>query len=277
MAILLCAILVGSGCATSGPNHIYLTTAASAAVRDIGPTPAAVEGAVAPGERVTGLAYDFNTDHLFLRITPAQVIRVIERPSGKILREMPLPWSVPMDTAPADIRPDEGRWTDPVRPAGLNRAPRAPSREQPGAALAIRSSDRHLFAAYPDGRSIVELTLFGGFVRRLELRGADDPVAGLAYDQKNERLLVLTATSPARIGYVAPDGSVTYYVTLPAPVRPVSLGFDSDAQHAFVPLADGTSLGEFDAAGALVRTHPTGDTGAITAIDAGPRSFVRVF
>ncbi len=241
---LLLGTALLSGCATSGPNHVYLTSAGNPAVQDIGPASALVDRVVAPDEQVLGLAYDFNTDHLFLRVIPAQVIRVIERPSGKILREMPLP--------------DDLRTENP-------------------ADLAIRSSDRHLFAVHPDGRSVVELTLFGEFVRRLELRGADGPIGGLAYDQQNRRLLVLTATSPARIGFVAPDGGVTYSVTPAAPVRPVSLGFDSAAQHAFVPLADGTSLGEFDATGALVRTHPAGDTGKITAVDAGPRSFVRVF
>jgi hypothetical protein len=67
------------------------------------------------------------------------------------------------------------------------------------------------------------------------------------------------------------------HVTLAGAVRPVSLGYDSASGHCFVPLSDGTSLGEFDAAGALVQTHRSGDTGAITAVDAGPRSFVRVF
>jgi len=243
LGLLLGAALL-SGCATRGPNHIYLTSANSAAVQDIGPAPAAVGRVVASDEQVLGLAYDFNTDHLFLRIAPTQIIRVIERPSGRILREMPLP--------------DDLKTTN-------------------TADLAVRSRDRHLFAVHPDQRSIVELTLLGEFVRRLELRAPAEPIGGLAYDQKNHRLLVLTATSPARVGSVAQDGFVTYYVTLAGAVRPVSLGYDSDAQHYFVPLGDGTSLGEFDATGALVRTHRNEDTGAITAIDAGPRSFVRVF
>lgn len=236
----LSAAAFGAGCATRGPNHVYFTADGSAAVQDLGPA-ARVEHAVAPGERVLGLAYDFNTDHLFLRVAPAQVIRVIERPSGKILREMPLPPDL-QTTQPAD--------------------------------LAIRSSDRHLFAVHPDGRTVVELTLFGKFVRRLALREPAGPIGGLAYDQKNHRLLVLTATNPARIGGVTPEGDVTHYVTLAGSVRPVSLGYDSEAGRFFVPLADGTSLGEFAADGKLLATIPAG---AVTAVDAGPRSFVRVF
>lgn len=230
---------VFAGCATRGPNHVYLTAAGGDSVHDLGPTRASIGGLLKPGETAVGLAYDFNTDHLFVRIAPAQVIRVIERPSGKILREMPLPSELHA-TGPAD--------------------------------LAIRSRDRHLFAAHPDGRSVVELSLFGKFIRRFEPAGLDSPLGGLAYDQKQDRLLVLAKD---RVGAVGPDGHVTHYVTLSAPTDPVSLGFDSEAHHFFVPLADGFSLGEFDADGRLVATHAA--DGPITAVDAGPRSFVRVF
>lgn len=242
---LLLGLMLAAGCATSGPNHVYLTTAASLAVHDLGPASARIADAVKPGERALGLAYDFNTDHLFVRLAPAQVIRVIERPSGKILREMKLPVTL-QTSASAD--------------------------------LAIRSRDRHLFAVHPDGRSVVELTLFGETIRRIELTGLAGPVGGLAYDQRGGRLLILSASDGrVQVGAVSPDGHVTYYVTLAAAVSPVSLGYDSDAQHHFVPLADGASLGEFDAGGNLVATRPSSGAGPITAIDAGPRSLVRVF
>ena len=242
LTTFLLGLALVSGCATSGPNHVYLTTVGGSAVHDLGPPPADIAGAVEPVERVLGLAYDSNTDHLFVRL--ARSIRVIERPSGKILRELPLPPEL---------------------------------RTENSADLAIRSSDRHLYAVHPDGHSVVELTLFGEVVRRVELRGAAGPVGGLAYDQRNGRLLALTATSPARIGYATPDANVTYYVTLAGSVRPISLGYDSAAGHFFVPLSDGVSLGEFDATGNLLRTHKADGASAITALDAGPRSFLRVF
>jgi uncharacterized protein YjiK len=241
---LLLGLMLLTGCATRGPNHVYLTTAASPEVHDLGPASANIADAVKPGEQALGLAYDFNTDHLFVRIAPAQVIRVIERPSGKILREMPLPEESHIHS-PAD--------------------------------LAIRSSDRHLFVLNLDRHSATELTLFGAFVRRIDLSAFGGAISGLAYDQKNDRLLVLPIRSPARVGSVDADGNVTYYVTLAAAVSAITLGYDSDAQHYFVPLADGVSLGEFDAAGNLVTTHPAAGAGPITAIDAGPRSLVRVF
>jgi hypothetical protein len=244
LAVLAAVVLGGGGCTTGGPNHVYFAAGADAAIHDFGPSGSDLARAVASGERVLGLACDFNTDHLFLRIAPAQVIRVIERPSGKALREMPL-------------------------------SPELSSERS--ADLAIRSSDRHLFAAHPDGRSVVELTLFGEFVRRIELAGLPAPIGGLAYDQKNDRILVLTAGNPAQVGTFTPGGHVMHDMTIAETVAPVSLGYDSDSQHCFVPLVDGQTLGEFNAHGALVSKIPVGAGAPVTALDAGPRSFVRVF
>lgn len=260
LAVLTAVAIGGGGCATSGPNHIYLTTGSSSAVHDLGPPPANVSNVLQPGEQAVGLAYDFNTDHLFVRIAPAQVIRVIERPSGKILREMPLPDNLPEDKV-----------------VGTNTGPAGAGNGVSSADLAIRSSDRHLFAVHPNGKSVVELTLFGEFVRQMELAGLTGTLRGLAYDQRSNRLLVLsTGTDQPRIGAVASDGHVTYYVTLAGAVSPVSLGYDSAAGHFFVPLADGQTLGEFDANGTLTASHLV-PNGTITAIDAGARSLVRVF
>lgn len=231
-----------AGCATRGPNHVYLTAAGSPAVHDLGPPAVEIADILPAAETALGLAYDFNTDHLFVRT--ARAIRVIERPSGKILREMPLPSDL-HTLEPAD--------------------------------LAIRSRDRHLFAVHPNGRSIVEFTLFGDLVSRLELTGLTGEVRGLAFDQRSGRLLALVAEAGRiRVGAITLEGRIGDYVTLAAPVNAVSLGYDSDAQHFFVPLADERSLGEFDAKGTLVRSHSF-DRGPITAVDAGPRSFVRVF
>lgn len=230
-----------SGCATTGPNYLYSTVEADPAVHALGPREEKISGAVAPGERVLGQAYDFNTDHLFLRVAPAQAIRVIERPSGKILREMPLP---------------------------------AELRTEASADLAIRSGDRHLFAVHPDGRSVMELTLFGEVVRRIELPGLGVPIGGLAFDQRRPRLLVLTDNAVVAFDL---NGREQGRVTLHAPVNAVSLGYDSDAAHFFVPLANRSAVGEFDSAGNLIATLQVTPAGSVTTLDAGPRSLVRIF
>lgn len=241
----LAALVIGlSGCATAGPNHVYVTATGDSVVHDLSATGRTTLPALAENEQVLGLAYDFNTDHLFLRLVPAQIIRVIERPSGKVLREMRLP---------ADLQTDH--------PADL----------------AIRSSDRHLFAVHPDRRSVVELTLFAEPLRRIELPAIAANIGGLAYDQRDNRLLVLTAASPARVAAIGPAGHVTHWVTLAEAVAPDSLGFDSEGRRYYVPLADGRALGEFDEAGRLVARHELPGGAPLTGIDAGQRSFVRVF
>lgn len=234
-------LLTLAGCATPGANHVYVTTQATTGIQDVTEPAASLPQGIAIGERVLGLAYDYNTDHLFLRVWPQQVIRVIERPSGKILRQMRLPPELHTATA---------------------------------ADLAVRSRDRHLFAVHPDGHSVVELTLFGEKITRLELPRAQHPITGLAFDQKADRLLTLTGQI---VGAYTTDGQLVQAVTLQAPIRSVSLGYDSAAGHFFAPLADGRTLGEFDASGALVQRHPLAGPSEITAIDAGPRSLVRVF
>jgi len=108
------------------------------------PAAASLDGIIRPDEQALGLAYDFNTDHL-LCVSPrssASSSGLLENPARAAVQ-------VALHTsAPAD--------------------------------LAIRSSDRHLFAVHPDGRSVVELTLAGGFVRRLEFTG----LAGRSADSR---------------------------------------------------------------------------------------------
>jgi hypothetical protein len=66
-------------------------------------------------------------------------------------------------------------------------------------------------------------------------------------------------------------------LALDAPVRPISLGYDSDARIVFVPLAGENAIGAFDSRGHLIARYPLGATSSAPAIDAGPRSFLRLF
>lgn len=235
--------LAFTGCATGGSNHVYATTQAGTAIHDLGPDGhhATLPRTLNLWERVLGLAYDYNTDHLFLRLWPRQIIRVIERPSGKILREMRLPAAL-HTAAPAD--------------------------------LAVRSTDRHLFAVDATGRAVAELTLFGEPVGRIDFPAVPQPITGLAFDQRTGHLLLLTGNT---VHVATTEGRLERAITLSAPVRSVSLAYDSDTGYFFVPLKDGHTLGEFDATGTLRQSHPVAGRAEITALDAGPRSLVRVF
>lgn len=235
------ALALLAGCATPGPNHVYVTFAGAPVVHDVAAAGRATVPALHPGEVVQGLAYDYNLDQLFLRLAPAQVVRAVRRASGTVEREWPLPPELHA-AGPAD--------------------------------LTLRSRDRHLFAAHPDGRSVVELTLLGAPVRRIELPGLPGPIGGLAFDQRHDLLLVLAGGT---VTAFTPEGRAGSRVTLGAPVRAVALGFDSEAGRWFAPLADGRTLGEFDASGRLVATHQGADGDPITGLAAGQRSFVRVF
>lgn len=235
------ALALLAGCATPGPTHVYATCAGASVVHDLAAAGRATVPALQPGEVVQGLAYDYNLDQLFLRLAPAQVIRAVHRASGTVVREWPLPPEL-RAAGPAD--------------------------------LTLRSRDRRLFAAHPDGRSVVEFTLLGVPVRRIELPGLSGPIGGLAFDQRRDLLLVL---ADGAVTAFTPEGRIASRLTLGAPVRAVALGYDSAAGHVLAPLADGCTLGEFDATGALIAAHRWEGSGLLTGLAAGQRSFVRVF
>ena len=155
---MISIVLGGFGCATPGPNHLYLLNPgqpdtiqnhASTGIetRDI---PSHLESA----DVLLGLAYDSYTDHLFLRLAPGNAFRVVDRPDRSIKREF---------TA-TDI-PANG-----------------------GGDLAIRSRDRHLFLSHPTQPALIEITLYGKFIRLITLEQFTGAPSGIAYDQTRDLL-----------------------------------------------------------------------------------------
>jgi hypothetical protein len=282
-----------AGCHTPGPGHVYAwSPAAPETVQDVdaqqnGPTPA-LSGRVAAGERVVGLAYDFNTDFLCLRLEPGARVRIFKRGENRFVRE----WALPAELA----------------------APDRPAASTTGLDLAVRPQDRHLFALHPAKPEIWEFTLEGRLVR--VIAPAPLPPAalgGLAFDHVRDRLVALVipiargilpkstgetpvprsmgvspmsgkdpmirtigpVSQPAQLIEIVPDGSWTPLATLADDeVAPSSLGCNGDAGEFYVPLATG-GIGVFDRRGTLVRRLPL--AGNAATLDAGPRSFVRVF
>jgi len=190
-----------------------------------------------------GIAYDPFTDHLFLRVYPGNFIRVIDRPARKIKRSFTV--------------------------AGL---------PEGGGDLAIRSSDRHLFYAHPTLPAVVESTLYGQFVRTLTLETLAAPPAGVAYDQKKDRLLIFTSGEPAQVSTHDLTGKRLGCVTLDRNVNRSSLAYDSVAGEFYLRLSEETSIGVFNQQGAWQRSLPlaaSDPTGAF--IDVGQRSLLRMF
>lgn len=251
LALASGAAISFSGCSTPGPSHLYISNSGGEPIRDVardGSAPAEVASRTSPEEKVLGLAYDFYTDELFVRLAPGNLVRVLDRPSQRHLRDMTLP-KLPARTA------------NPV-----------------SADLTIRSRNRHLFLVDADGVSIVEYSLFGEFVGRLPPCAGEEPIGGLAFDQARDRLLVLLAGEHPYIAICTLDGREESRCTLERGVLPLSLAYDSTAQHYFVPMPGGKTVGVFDVRGKLLSTIAATDaTGDVTALASGERSFVRVF
>ena len=60
-----------------------------------------------------------------------------------------------------------------------------------GGDLAIRPRDGHVFALLPGRAALAEFTRYGEFLRMIELEGMSAPPLGLAYDMRDDRLLLL--------------------------------------------------------------------------------------
>jgi hypothetical protein len=218
---LSCLTLVAlAGCATPGVLHTYTIAPADPAhVRDQGgEVAAAAPSFLGAEDGLTGLAYDPNTDHFFLRLAPGNKIRVVDRPARAIKREFTI------DAAPT---------------AG-------------GGDLAVKPLTGHLFLLHPTEPAVIETTRLGKFVRRLALVPLAAPAAGIAYDATKDELLVLAGDRTTMLRY-ALTGEKTATVTLNRAVGP-SLGFDATQRELYAPLPGG--VGIFNESGQWQRTVP---------------------
>jgi hypothetical protein len=258
LAALSLLALALSGCATPGPLHLYTTASTQPElITDTGAAPSAdIPAFFAPGETLTGLAYDPFTDHLFLRLAPGNVVRVVDRPARAIKRT----------------------YTVAELPATA------------GGDLAVRPRDGHIFFAHPTLPALVETDRFGAFIRTLTLATLNAPPAGVAYDAAHNQLLILSGGDLARITTHTVDGARVASVALDRTVGLLTLAFDSDTRELYIPLAPQSplvssienqkseiknppALGVFNLEGHLLRTLPQ----SATFIDLGPRSLLRLF
>lgn len=244
LAVVASAAFAFSGCATTGPTHVYLASFSEHPIIDRGPGLPDLEISthlIAVND-LSGLAYDPFTDHLFLRIYPGNYVHVIDRPARA-----------------------------PKRAFAVHDLPEGPGD------LAIRSSDRNLFFAHPSLPALLETTLYGHTVRTITLEHLFGPPSGVAYDQVNNRLLILPPGSTHRVHLHDLAGKHLSEVILDHAVRPVSLAYDSHAAEFYAPLRDQSAVGVFDSKGRLQRTLPNPDGRPHDYIDVGQRSLIRMF
>jgi hypothetical protein len=234
------ALALVAGCATPGPLHRYaFAPGQPERVTDLGPLGAeAVPSLIAPGERVTGLAYDPFTDHLFLRLAPGDRIRVVDRPARGLKRELELPG------------------------AGA------------GGDLAVRPRNGHLFLLTGAAGEVAEHTRLGRPVRRLTLEGVATGPRGLAFDAVRDELVVLAADGRTISRHDLTGRRQGELRLAAAAAGP--LAYDAETGELHARLAEGAGdIGVFGPDGARRGTWGAGGPGAL--IDLGPRSFLRVF
>lgn len=241
------ALLTLAGCATPGPNHLYLADPADPGhildraapgieTRD-------VPSFLQPADTLLGLAYDPFTDHLFLRLAPGNRFRVVDRPDRSIK------YAFTADEVPATG----------------------------GGDIAIRSLDRHLFLGHPAAAAILEITLHGRFVRRIPLAGLEVPPGGLAYDQRRELIYVLAPGHPRTVAVYDRSGARQGTIALDRPVRTDVLAYDSPADEFYAREAATGRISVFDRQGRRVRTLAAPAPAGAMSFDVGPRSFLRLF
>ncbi len=236
----------GSGCATRGPTHLYVAGAGSSPIVDHdleGENHDRLEGFLRAEDRVIGLGYEYNTDYIWLRLAPGNELVTIKRSERK-------------------------EWYRYQLPAEFGAAG-ATSLD-----LAVRAFNRMVYAAMPEPGVVGKVTRYGDVLPSVRPGDAARVIGGLAWDQINDRLLVLYADDGTVVAY---DGETTPVATVrfERAVAPTSLAYDSNRERYIVPLAERAGLGEFDATGRFLRVVPV-PVGP-NAIDAGQRSAVRMF
>lgn len=245
VAVFLTALLMG-GCATRGPMHLYSAHAGSHPVEDhaleSGPDDQLV-GLLEPDAVVVGLGYEFNTDYIWLRLAPGDRLIAIKRGVRERWYDYTLP---PEFRLPTDVSGD----------------------------LAVRAFNRMVYVAMAEPGAVSRVSRYGDVREIIRPGDTGRRIGGLAWDQVNDRLLVLYADRAEVVAYTTemePIEAVRFEVE----VRATTLAYDSNRQRYYVPLAAEGWLGEFDATGRLLNRLPFPRAGA--SIDAGQRSVVRMF
>ncbi|GAB5560284.1 MAG: hypothetical protein SynsKO_19310 [Synoicihabitans sp.] len=245
--LLLSLVVIWTGCATSGPMHLYVAGQGAEPVEDraleSGPNDQ-LAGFLEPGDVVVGLGYEFNTDYIWLRLAPGNRLITIKRGFRELWYDYDLP---------AEFMLSEGQMGD----------------------LAVRSFNRLVYVALAEPGRIGRVERYGKVRESFQPGGVARPIGGLAWDQRQDQLVVLYADAGGEVVFFENESAPMRRVTFDTPLQPTTLAYDSNRERFYIPLSGGSALGEFDREGKLLNRLPW--TQPRAAIDAGQRSAVRMF
>lgn len=249
------AALTLAGCATPGPTHAYLhSPSGPTVILDLplhhwsdasAPTePTPVPSLVQPYEQVYALAYDPFTDHLFLRLSPGNRFRVVDRPARSLKREFRLD-ALPFGSGD----------------------------------ITIRTRDRHVFALHPELPALVRFTSLGRFVDTFALEAHDFPPVGLAHlGPAFDEFFLLRPGHPSVLARHDLQGRHLADIPLDTPLQPGFLSHDPRTRELYARI-DAHTLGVFNHDGQLLRRLPLPDPHPESPVfmDVGMRSALRLF
>ena len=239
-------VLLGAGCASKGPTHLYLAGQGGQPVFDRsleGENHDELGGLLDSDDQVIGVGYEYNTDYIWLRMAPGDRLITIKRS----MRQVWYRYELPDEFAAEGVKSLD---------------------------LAVRSFNRMVYAAMPEAGVVGKVTRYGKVLPSVRPGNETRAIGGLAWDQVNDRLVVLYAEDGEIVVYEDETQPVTR-VKLQAGLDAWSLAYDSNRQRYYVPLLEVGWLGEFDAEGRLIGRLPLPQS--VGGIDAGQRAFVRVF
>lgn len=236
-------------------HHAYVGIPQGQPSRDV-EIPSGATSLIPIGASFVGMAYEEDSDHLFIRVVPGTHIQELDR-TGRRIRS----FSAQQVTAGCD---------------GINPSDDTPVKE---CALAMRYSDRHLFLDHPGGQLIAEIDIDGNFVQNIRVAQPDGPIGGLAYDQEKDTLYVLFIRSRAVVEMDL-SGNTLRRLQMTNPqtgavlmVERFGLSMNSHRRELYLALHNGNRLGVFDLNGNLKAEHNLSAAVTVHGIGAGRRTF----
>ena len=250
------ALLVFTLVLTHCTHHVYVEMPPGQPMRDI-EVPSGRTELIPTSASSVGVAYEEDTDHLFLRLVGGTQLWEVERSTGNRIRQF------------VAMRVTAG--CDGGGPGGGEEAEEEPAKE---CGLAMRYSDRHLFLDHPGGLGLIaEIDDQGTWIQNIQINPHNGQrIGGLAYDQDRNTIYVLYVQAISEVIEIDLSGAVVRRIALNAQTRPFGLSYSSEREELYLELVNETHLGVFDLNGQLIDQHALHGLATVQGIGAGERN-----